>query len=403
MKKTNTFTNIAMFVLFAAMLVYLGVYLFRSTQQSYATAPAVLVTVSESGQASGIVVREEQVIASDKEFLSLSVDDGKEVARGGEIAIGVDSKAALDSASRARELKKEIAYVSSLLARAGSASGASDRDSDVRSAILQLNAAVSAGSTSELDDLCMDLSSLLFGSATGTVSQGDLDALNAELHQLENAGAGRGSITAPAAGLFTSTTDGYESLTPDMLENLTPDGVNALERTTAATPADAIGKLVTAKKWYFASVMNKADADRLNLNGSASLDFPQHYNGTVSATVLSKSEPDSSGKVAVVFACNAALADTLADTLAMRKTTADVVYSEHTGLRVPLKAVHMDDDGQSYVYVVTAAQLEKKPIEIIYQTDDYCLVAQSTESNALRAGNEIVVTGKGLSNGQVVK
>ena len=399
MKKTNTFTNIAMFVLFAAMLVYLGVYLFRSTQQSYATAPAVLVTVSESGQASGIVVREEQVIVSDKEFLSLSVDDGKEVARGGEIAIGVDSKAALDSASRARELKKEITYVSSLLARAGSASGASDRDSDVRSAILQLNAAVSAGSTSELDDLCMDLSSLLFGSATGTVSQGDLDALNAELHQLENAGAGRGSITAPAAGLFTSTTDGYESLTPDMLENLTPDGVDALERTTPATPANAIGKLVTAKKWYFASVMNKADADRLNLNGSATLDFPQHYTGTVSATVMSKSEPDDSGKVAVVFACNAALSDTLA----MRKTTADVVYSEHTGLRVPLKAVHMDDDGQAFVYVVTAAQLEKKPIKIIYQTDDYCLVAQSAESNALRAGNEIVVTGKGLSNGQVVK
>lgn len=399
MKKTNTFTNIAMFVLFAAMLVYLGVYLFRSTQQSYATAPAVLVTVSESGQASGIVVREEQVIASDKEFLSLSVDDGKEVARGGEIAIGVDSKAALDSASRARELKKEIAYVSNLLSRAGSASGASDRDSDVRSAILQLNAAVSAGSTSELDDICLDLSSLLFGSTSGSISQGDLDALNAELHQLENAGAGRGSITAPAAGLFTSMTDGYESLTPDMLENLTPDGVDALERTAPTTTASAIGKLVTAKKWYFASVMNKADADRLNLGSSATLDFPQHYTGTVSATVLSKSEPDSDGKVAVVFACNAALADTLA----MRKATADVVYSEHTGLRVPLKAVHMDDDGQSYVYVVTAAQLEKKPIEIIYQTDDYCLVAQSAESNALRAGNEIVVTGKGLSDGQVVK
>lgn len=146
MKKTNTFTNIAMFVLFAAMAVYLGVYLFRSTQQSYSTAPAVLVTVSEGGQASGIVVREEQIIASDKEFLSLSVDDGKQVARDGEIAIGVDSKAALDSASRARELKKEIAYVSSLLSRAGSASGASELDSSVHSAILQLNAAVSAGS-----------------------------------------------------------------------------------------------------------------------------------------------------------------------------------------------------------------------------------------------------------------
>ena len=64
--------------------------------------------------------------------------------------------------------------------------------------------------------------------------------------------------------------------------------------------------------------------------------------------------------VYMVFACNNALADTLA----MRKATADVVYSEHTGLRVPLKAVHMDDDGQTFVYVVTAAQLEKKTIEI---------------------------------------
>ena len=124
MKKTNTFTNIAMLVLFAAMAVYLGVYLFRSTQQSYSTAPAVLVTVSEGGQASGIVVREEQVIASDKEFLSRSVDDGKQVAKAARSPSAL-TPSALDSASRARSSKKEIAYVSSLLSRAGSASGAS--------------------------------------------------------------------------------------------------------------------------------------------------------------------------------------------------------------------------------------------------------------------------------------
>lgn len=61
------------------------------------------------------------------------------------------------------------------------------------------------------------------------------------------------------------------------------------------------------------------------------------------------------------------------------------------------------NERQTFVYVVTAAQLEKKPIEIIYQTDSYCLVAQSTDSNALRAGNDIVVSGKGLSDGQVIK
>ena len=55
MKKTNTFTNIAMFVLFAAMLVYLGVYLFRSTQQSYATAPAVRGRSSVGGYSGAAV------------------------------------------------------------------------------------------------------------------------------------------------------------------------------------------------------------------------------------------------------------------------------------------------------------------------------------------------------------
>ena len=66
MKKTNNIINIAMVVLFAAMLIYLGVYIFHSTQQGYVTAPAVVVTVNESGQASGCVVREEQLLTSDK-------------------------------------------------------------------------------------------------------------------------------------------------------------------------------------------------------------------------------------------------------------------------------------------------------------------------------------------------
>ena len=82
MKKTNTIINIAMVVLFAAMLIYLGVYIFHSTQQGYVTAPAVVVTVNESGQASGCVVREEQLLTSDKAYVSVSVDDGSEVARG---------------------------------------------------------------------------------------------------------------------------------------------------------------------------------------------------------------------------------------------------------------------------------------------------------------------------------
>lgn len=396
MKKTNTVINIAMAVLFVAMLIYLGFYIFKSTQEGYVTAPAVVITVNESGQASGCVVREEQLVSSDKAYISISVDDGSEVARGGEVAIGVNSPEALESASRARELETEIDYVSALLSSMNSASGATEQDAAVRSGILELSAAVSSGDAGKLDSICTNLGSMLF-SGGATVTQSDLDALQAELRQLQSAAGSDGSITAPAAGVFTAAVDGYEGLTYDDLADLTPDGVAALSSRKTTVADNVIGKLVTSKKWYFAAVMKQADADRLSPGGSATLDFGRHYSSSIKATVLRISEP-ADGEVAVVFVCNTALADTLA----MREATAEVIYTEYTGIRVPLKAVHMYEDGSTYVYTITAGQLEEKPVEIIYQTGDYCLVARGSESNSLRAGNEIVVAGKNLTDGKVV-
>lgn len=396
MKKTNTVINIAMVVLFAAMLVYLGVYIFKSTQEGYVTAPAVVVTVNESGQASGCVVREEQLVSSNKEYISISVDDGSEVARGGEVAIGVSSPEALERATRARELETEIDYVGALLSSMSSASGVTEQDTAVRAGILALSAAVSSGDAGQLDSICTNLGSMLF-SGGATVTQSDLDALQAELRQLRASTGNSGSITAQAAGVFTTVVDGYESLSFADLDDLTPDGVAALSGQKAAVGEDVIGKLVTSKKWYFAAVMQQADADRLSPGGDATLDFGRHYSSNINATVLRISEPVD-GQVAVVFACNTALADTLA----MREATAEVVYTEYTGIRVPLKAVHIDEDGSTYVYTITAGQLEEKPVEIIYQTGDYCLVARGAESNSLRAGNEIVVSGKNLTDGKVV-
>lgn len=397
MKKTNTTINIAMAVLFAAMALYLGVYIFQSTQQSYVTAPAVVVTVNESGQASGCVVREEQLLTSDREYISFSVDNGKEVARGGEVAIGVSSPEALERASRVRELETEITYVSNLLSSMNNSSGMTEQDTAVRSAILELSAAVGSGDTTGLDGICMKLSSLLFSGDAATVTQSDLDALQAELHQLQSAGGNGGSITAPVSGLFTTVTDGYEGLTYADLADLTPDGVAALSERKTAVADNVIGKIVSSKKWYFAAAMQQADAERLSPGGSATLNFGRHYSKAINATVLSISDVVD-GEVAVVFACNTALADTLA----MREATAEVVYAEYTGIRVPLKAVHMDEDGNTYVYVITAGQLEEKRVEILYQTGDYCLVARGTESNSLREGNEIVVSGKRLTDGKVV-
>lgn len=67
---------------------------------------------------------------------------------------------------------------------------------------------------------------------------------------------------------------------------------------------------------------------------------------------------------------------------------ASVSLSECSGLRVPLSAVHYDEDGMAFVNVLSAGTKEKKEIEIIYTTRDYCLCSDG----ALREGMEIIVS-----------
>ena len=400
MKKTNTVVNAAILILFAALVFYLGFAVLRRTQNAYVTTQAVLVTVNETGDASGCVVREELPITSDKAYISISVDDGKEVAAGGEIAIAVDSEKALENAARARELEMEIDYLHALLSNVSDASGAAEQDNAVRAAIYRLSAAVGAGDAARIDSTCVNLSSLLF-TGGAAVTQSDLDALQAELRQLRAAG-NDGSILAPAAGIFTTAADGYESLTPDLLDDITPDGVAALSDAKAAVGSNVIGKLITAKKWYYAAVMSEEDAARLSPGGTTTLDFDRHSSGEIPAVVRSISSPVD-GQVAVVFALSRALTDTLG----LRETSAEVVYASYTGLRVPLKAIHFDKaagaDGETtVVYVVTAGQMEMKPVEILYQTDEYCLVARADGRDALRAGDEVIVEGRNLADGKVI-
>jgi VCBS repeat-containing protein len=194
--------------------------------------------------------------------------------------------------------------------------------------------------------------------------------------------------------------DGFEALTPDMLDGLTPDAVRGFASEKQNVAAGTFGKLITAKKWYYAAVMNEADAQRLSVGGETTLDFGRHSADALSATVRSISEP-ADGECAVVFTVKSGVAETAA----LRETGCEIVFSSHTGLRVPLRAVRFidTDEGQApVVYVITAERMEMKRVEILYEGEDYVILARGTGKNALRAGNEVIVDGKGLEDGKAI-
>ena len=43
-----------------------------------------------------------------------------------------------------------------------------------------------------------------------------------------------------------------------------------------------------------------------------------------------------------------------------------------------------------------------KRVEILYRSEDYVILARGTGKDVLRAGNEVIVDGKGLEDGKAI-
>ena len=87
MKKTNLIMRIVPIAVFAAIFVYIGVYVFRAVDDPFSTATATLYTVYASVETRGVVVREEECIIYPGGMVSISAEDGSRVAAGGALAV----------------------------------------------------------------------------------------------------------------------------------------------------------------------------------------------------------------------------------------------------------------------------------------------------------------------------
>ena len=383
-------------VLVVLLSLYIAIPVVRQVTGRYETEPVTYITVTESGNTSGVIVRAEKLLSTNMPYVSLLAENGEEVAANSAVAVAVQNQSSLDVAHRAGEVETEINYLRSLLSRLSTASDNAEQETAVRSAVYRLAEASMEEDAGELDSSAATLSTLLRGGASEN-SEEELNALIKEMEDLRGSLSERDYLYAPAAGVFSSETDGFESLTPAVLDGITPEGVENLRTQGSDVPDDVIGKVVTNHAWYYAAVMAEKDSDRLRVGDVTSLDFGYRSSRTVRATVRSISPTDRSGRVAVVFRCSSALGETLS----LRLAEAEVVFRTYSGLRVPKKAVHVEDE-KTVVYTVSAGQMERKVVDILYTGEDFYLVEAGSEGSSLRAGNELIISGKDLKDGNVV-
>lgn len=398
MKRSNLTMKLVSILLFAAVVIYLGVYLTRSLSSDLRTAPAVYVSVEQTGSATGLIVRSEELLESSEENLSIEAESGSMVANGGLLAVAYGSAEALSRQSRIRELQLQQSYISSVLQGDTDGTDVSERDKAVKSAITELSAAAARKDAEAVASVSMELESLLLTTSQAGVTQADLDRVNQELASLwDSSSEDTTRIYAHSSGLFTAFADGYEALTPSSLDGLSPEKLQTMMDSQQTTPEDAFGKLVDPHEWYFAAVMSAEDASNLEQGSSIKLDFGRYCSKPVPSVVRSIGRENDNSECAVVFKCT----EFTADLLPVRKVTADIVFSSIEGIRVPREAVSQDENG-SYVYTVTGLQAEKKHIEVIWETEDYYLAQIDHSSEGLKSGNSIILNTDGLFDGKVI-
>lgn len=137
-----------------------------------------------------------------------------------------------------------------------------------------------------------------------------------------------------------------------------------------------LGSVADGFNWYFSFESDKVSelkkGQKLNLEISSG---PQ-----VEAEVFSI-DKDNNSAVLIVRTCPDFIPTD-------SEYSASVSLSECRGLRVPARAVHYDEDGTAFVSILSAETEERKAVEILYSSRDFCLC----DDSALREGAEIIVS-----------
>ena len=86
----------------------------------------------------------------------------------------------------------------------------------------------------------------------------------------------------------------------------------------------------------------------------------------------------------------------------LRQQSAEIVFTSYSGLRVPKSAVRVEN-GQTGVYILEGTLAKWKPITILHDTGESYVAALDTSStDNLWPGDELIINAKNLYDGKVV-
>ena len=426
MKKSSFGTKIFCTVAALGILVYFGLQAVQYFGDPLTTTLAYRYQVEEEISLSGYVVRDEVVLEDNTNgLLQLQRAEGERISAGGVVATVYTDQASLDRQQEIQSLQTQLEQLQYAQEATLGAEVSLRLDAQILQNILDYKGALAANRLDTAEGYGSELRTLILKRDYTYSGTEDLSAQVAELEsQLQTlrsqAGSSSRRITAQEAGLYSAVVDGYETvLTPESLESLTPGGFSDLQ--ADETVHSSVGKLILGDSWYYAALMDEDQVSALEGKSQVSLRFAKGMEDAVEVTVSRISQPEN-GQVVVIFEGT----KYLPELTLLRQQSADVILNTVEGIRVPKEALRVrettteDEDGtvatvtETGVYCVLGAEACFKPVEVLYNGDDFLLVRSTLdtaegdlttaqEARRLRTGEEVIVTANNLYDGKVLQ
>ncbi len=387
--------------------LYVGIQALNIISSSYKTQTAIEYTMSDSVTCIGALgMTETEILYDGGGVLGYVAANGERVKAGDAVAEVFATELDAQNSQYAKRLQKEI----DVLTKASGATSSTDVELLITQKYSNAYDALDmmqSNNMSGLNEIKLSLQLAIDKAEAATFDDIDFTSRIQQLTAQQQAAQSQPIqyITSPVTGYFVAGEDSTKRLyTAEELMAMSPtDFAAAVSVDTPANDSSTAGKIISDYRWYYIASVDLTTAAKFEnymQNGyKVDLSFPDVSDAILPAKVENVVKDEQNGLACVTLSC-----DYINDEIiALEHSSATITFNTYTGIRVSKQARRIVD-GVTGVYIKYGNVAYFRPIEILYEDDNYILVPKSYEvaegQKALKMFDEVIIGGTNLSNGK---
>lgn len=416
MRPGNTMPTIMVGILSFSIGLYFVLSFWEALTDTYTSTIAYTYVVSDSVDAKGVLLREEEVLPPASGLLDILRTEGEQVGVGQVVGRVYRDSGSMQAQNQLEAKLQEAEVLEYALSDKMDIITVTKMDEQIISAMSTLRSSVVNGSYHQLENQVSQMKGTVlrrdyvFGSAL--VSKAIEDRYGSVNYEIQNSSqsmsGNMSNLYSPVSGAYSILVDGLETLTVDAIKEYSMTELDFVLNHEITSTEQSTGKIITGDSWSFATVLAGEWASGLKLGSQMTVRFSGDFSQDIPMTIDYIGDAEE-GKRLVILSTNRYLEQT---TL-LRIQTAELVYQSYSGLRVPKEAMRMvqytdqetgEQRNEFGVFAVSAGYAEFKPAVILAEGTDFYVVEAAREgASSLRAGNEIVVNAVGIYHGKLLE